>query len=209
MRPKEQNTPRRRLDELLPLARAGILPPEDGSRYQADLAQFIAVGCENKDSVAGAGRTWVETGSGISTLFLADKLRPLDRLYTVDCAPVCGYMLDHPRVEWVLASSRMALPEIYIKTGPWDFFLHDSDHEKPCQTFEYEFAYGCLKPGGWIFSDDIEWAQHFAWRKFTERYRLKTLKIGHAEGACKETQSCWSPAECKRIADSLWKAAAG
>ena len=36
-------------------------------------------------------------------------------------------------------------------------FYHDSEHSYQNMTFEYEWAYDHLKPGGILASDDVDW----------------------------------------------------
>lgn len=175
---------------------------QDGTRFQEQLGTFIY---DHSPSVV------VETGSGISTLFILKALDDLGRdgrLYSVepDPEPACKFEVTHPRYELIRSKSTHALAPLYLRTGPWDFFLHDSDHWIECQTFEYEFAYACLRVGGHIFSDDMEWDAHFSWRTFTDRYHLKPIRVGDIEGAQKvePKHGLLSPALAERFARETW-----
>lgn len=63
-------------------------------------------------------------------------------------------------------------------TKPWDIFLHDSDHGVACQTYEYEMAWCCVRPGGLICSDDWTWSDHGAWTAFVQRHGLMSDTLG-------------------------------
>jgi len=137
----------------------------------------------------GSPRVIVETG--VSYGISSDRiLATLDEigipghglLYSVDCTPPAGiFEVSHPRWSKLRKMSTEALPYIYERTGPWDVFLHDSDHEVWCQTFEYEVAWHFVRGGGLIMSDDVTWGvpSHRAWHKFCDRYGLIFKMAGH------------------------------
>ena len=144
-----------------------LLESHDQTRYQRGFADLIR---EHKPDIV------VETGVnvGTSTLFI---LKALDdngkgKLYSVDPTPCIS--IEHPRWELVKKLSIDALPEIYRKTGPWDVFLHDSDHSVGCMTLEFEMAWDFVKPGGIIASDDYTWHDHHAWPNFIRRKSATT-----------------------------------
>lgn len=151
----------------------------EGARFQKPLADFIF---NNKLE------TIVETGSGISTLFILEALDKLGKghLYSIDPFPFCGFEVIHPRYTLIKKKSFEALAELYKKTGAWDLFLHDSDHWIECQMFEYVVAHSCVRHGGWIFSDDYEWDAHFAWKKFHNERNLTPILVGHTQGVQKK-----------------------
>ncbi len=122
----------------------------------------------------------VETGYGVSTLFILAALdaNGLGDLISVDPKPWFPDRIEHPRNVLVERKSVDALPEIFRRTGPWDLFLHDSNHDVECMTFELEFAYGCIKPDGWIACDDHTWGNHGAWAKFRQRWGLGEIMLG-------------------------------
>lgn len=92
-------------------------------------------------------------------------------------------ILVHPRFRFRRGLSHQQMPAVFLESGPWDFFLHDSDHEVGCQTFEYELAWRFLRPGGTIMSDDSWWGQppHQAWRKFMDRHPIENYSKEGAE----------------------------
>lgn len=152
-----------------------LLNESDGRRYQAALGDLIR---SLKPAVV------VESGveGGASTLHI---LKALDdnghgMLHSIDPEPKLE--LTHPR--WTLwrEKSITALLKIYPETGPFDIFLHDSDHYVGCQTFEYDLAWKMLKVGGTMVSDDIWWDQptHHAYDKFWQSRGLKDGRIGCA-----------------------------
>lgn len=129
----------------------------------------------------------VETGVlyGTSSDRILSALDTLDKgtLYSIDPNPPEGvFSIDHPR--WVKFQylSTVALTMTFGKGGPWDIFLHDSDHEVWCQTFEYEVAWYLVRPGGLIMSDDTSWGypypDHGAWDAFCDRHGLRARMYG-------------------------------
>lgn len=156
---------------------------ETGSRFQSDLAKFI---------IDNNIQTIVETGSGTSTLHIlkAIEKRGSGKLYSIDPEPVCNYEIKHPQYELIKKRSIDAISDLYLNTGEWDLFLHDSDHDILCQTYEYDMALICVKNGGYIFSDDYEWNAHFSWAKFLEKNNLKQIYVGNIAGAKVITDSC-------------------
>jgi predicted O-methyltransferase YrrM len=155
------------------------------NHYQ-DYLREILLG-ERRDG--GSPRTIVETG--VSYGISSDRiLATLDEigipghglLYSIDSSPPAGvFEVSHDRWCKFRQLSTEALPRLYESTGPWDIFLHDSDHEVWCQTFEYEVAWHFVRGGGLIMSDDITWGRppHRAWERFCERYGLESRKFGH------------------------------
>lgn len=139
-------------------------------RYQKKLADFIL---DNNLKIV------VETGSGCSSLHILKALEKNGgRLYSIDPQPFYGYEISHPQYELIKKKSVDAMSELYLKTGEWDLFLHDSDHDILCQTYELEMAYGCVRKGGYIACDDYEWNGHFAWRDFVDRTGENEQDIG-------------------------------
>lgn len=151
----------------------------------------------------GSPRTVVETGVsyGISSDRILATLDDIGTpghgtLYSIDCAPPAGiFEVSHPRWSKYKQMSTEALPAIYANTGPWDVFLHDSDHEVWCQTFEYEVAWHFVRGGGLIMSDDIPWGTppHRAWGKFCDRYGLVYKMAGNCAVARKPNAIPGSP----------------
>lgn len=151
----------------------------DGSRFQKELAEFIA---EKKFDVI------VETGAGVSSLFIVNALEVGGRggkLYSIDPSQWSSIRIESPRYELIKEKSQDALYDLFRRTGAWDFALHDSDHDIKNQTYEYEFMYACLKPGGWIASDDYTWGEHKSWENFLINHDLKAFNIGDIQIAQK------------------------
>jgi predicted O-methyltransferase YrrM len=155
------------------------------NHYQDHLREILLG--ERKDG--GSPRIVVETGVsyGISSdriLATLDEIGVPDHglLYSIDAAPPAGiFEISHPRWSKTTGLSVDALPFIYEHTGPWDVFLHDSDHEVWCQTYEYEVAWHFVRGGGLILSDDIPWGTppHRAWERFCLRHGINYTMAGH------------------------------
>lgn len=173
---------------------------QDGTRYQEPLAEFCK---EHKLKLL------VETGSGVSSLCLLKALDDMDdgQLYSIDPFPFCQFETEHPRYELIKKKSYEALADLFIETGPWDMFLHDSDHWIECQTMEYEIGYHCLRPGGWIFSDDYEWDGHYAWRDFLAKYELTPVVAGNIQGAQKTDTFIIDKHKIKNYVKKIWNEA--
>ena len=144
----------------------------DGDRYAAPLGEFIK---KQRPEIV------VETGYGVSTLFILDALDANKKgmLYSVDPKPWFADRIEHPRLELIEKKSFDALADLYLRIPePLDLFLHDSNHDVECMTFELEFGFACLSPGGWIACDDYVWGGHNAWYKFLSKYMLADVKLG-------------------------------
>ena len=139
-----------------------LLESHDGTRFQSGFADLIR---KHKPSIV------VETGvsSGTSTLFILKALDDVGhgKLYSID--PGTKFRIGHPRWSLIQDLSVNAMPALFRKTGPWDVFLHDSDHSVGCMTLEFELAWDFVKPGGIIAADDYTWADHYAWQNFIDR----------------------------------------
>jgi hypothetical protein len=135
-------------------------------------------------------KTIVETGYGISTIhFLCAMKHALNmedaKLYSIDPSPWYPKEIISPQLTHIKKKSVDALFDLFKNIGAWDLFLHDGDHDIFCQTYEYNFAYGCLKPNGYIASDDHTWGQHDAWKNFLSNHGLVSVKMGSVEIAQK------------------------
>lgn len=128
----------------------------------------------------------VETGfaSGLSAMHIlaAMDLNTKGRLWSVEC--FVNQPIFHPRLGFKRGMSAEQLPDIFAESGPWNMFLHDSDHEAGCQTFEYELAWSFLKPGGVLMTDDYEWGTHRSWKKFKERHGVEDAGIIGSAAYC-------------------------
>jgi predicted O-methyltransferase YrrM len=142
--------------------------------YQPLLAQFV------RDNQL---HTLVETGLGESTVQLLGALDAMGEghLTSVDPAPWwygSNGKIQHPRHTHVVGVS---CNELWKVPGPWDLFLHDSDHDCLIQTLEFHFAWGMLRKGGWLVVDDCDWGQHGAWRQFLKQRGLTATKMDSVE----------------------------
>ncbi len=156
----------------------------EGSTYQPAMRRFLIERPEL--------RTMVETGSGCSTCYfvMAMQERGGDgHLYSIDPAPWCNYDVQHARVTNIRKRSADAMAELYLQTGPWDFFLHDGNHDLTHQKFDIEMGYACLRPGGWMWCDDYTWGEHHAWKSFAKANRLALLDFGSASAIQKPMHS--------------------
>lgn len=120
--------------------------------------------------------TGFATGKSAMQILAAMDANDKGSLYSVEC--FVNQPIFHPRLNFYRGMSHDHLVPIFLKSGPWDVFLHDSDHEVGCQTFEYELAWAFLKPGGVLMSDDFEWSNHRAWARFCTRHDAKSLTFG-------------------------------
>lgn len=60
-----------------------------------------------------------------------------------------------------LLSENQTLDKILADIGPFDMFVHDSDHGYENQFREYSVAWELLNPGGVLLSDDVNWSNAF------------------------------------------------
>jgi predicted O-methyltransferase YrrM len=61
------------------------------------------------------------------------------------------------RFTFLAGESKKVLPELAALTGPWDLFIHDSDHGAANMRWELEFAANHLVEHGLIICDDWDW----------------------------------------------------
>lgn len=146
----------------------------EGARFQSELAEFI---------VKMDLRTIVETGYGLSTLFILNAINSYHKpesmkLYTIDPDPWFKEKISHAQHTFIKDKSVNVLSDLYDKTGAWDLFLHDSNHDILCQTYEFYMAYDSVRPGGFIACDDYTWGEHGAWRDFCESVKIKPFQMG-------------------------------
>jgi predicted O-methyltransferase YrrM len=57
----------------------------------------------------------------------------------------------------VLGPSQRELPALLAHLGGIDVFLHDSLHTYDHMSFEFETAWGALRPGGVLLADNADW----------------------------------------------------
>ncbi len=152
----------------------------EGSTYQPILREWLKEHPEMK--------LLVETGSGCSTCYVTmalEERRGEGHLYSIDPKPWCGYSVEHERVTNIRKRSDAAMCELFLATGPWDFFLHDGNHDLYCQAYDIEMGYAFLRPGGWMWCDDYTWGEHHAWKRFAAARGLPLVDFGAASGVQK------------------------
>ena len=68
------------------------------------------------------------------------------------------------RSRWRLAlgKSQEKLPPLMDELGQVDIFIHDSEHVPQTMLYEYDLAWGHLKAGGLLVSDDTDWNDAFS-----------------------------------------------
>jgi predicted O-methyltransferase YrrM len=188
-----------------------ILPPP--TSYQKHLADFVR---EHKL------RNIVETGLGVSTLYLLDALDSMGagHLTSIDPSPWYAGELPKGRENWTwmqMNSQTAFLTLARLNPQPIDLFLHDSDHDCRSQTFEYLFMWGMVRKGGWIASDDATWGGHGAWQKFCKWIEQTPTKLDALEMVQKTDDPMfaellhhwdWCMAKAK-VAEADWLAAGG
>ncbi len=144
----------------------------DGHRFQKELGEFI---------IANNCEVVVETGLGVSTLFILDALDKLGKghLYSIDPAPWYSLEIVHPRLTHIKEKSIPSLLSLYKTAGAWDLMVSDGNHEILSQTYEYQFGLYCLKANGWLCADDTNWNNNGAWNKFLDNNNVTVKpKIG-------------------------------
>jgi predicted O-methyltransferase YrrM len=155
--------------------------------YQSLLADVI-----RREKPATMIETGVESGYSTEHFLVAMDDNGKGHIWSCDPAPSGFYdanPIKHPRFTFLKEASYTALDKIYVKTGPLDFFVHDSDHSYACQTWEYEWAWGHVRSGGIIASDDTMWSDttpdnpHRAWENFLQRHGMlqNRVKLNNAE----------------------------
>lgn len=150
-----------------------LIEKNDGSRFQQKLYELI---------VSQKLTTVLETGSGVSSLFILKALEELNDgvLYSIDPSMWFSDKIEHSRFNLFEQLSEDALVDIAVRAGSFDLCVSDGDHDIKAQTYEYFFMYGCLKPNGYLVADDATWGGHNAWQKFCATHGLKEQLLGDA-----------------------------
>lgn len=154
----------------------------NGNRFQNALADL---------AIKNNCKVIVESGCGVSSVFFLHKMKhSLDahdaKLFSIDPAKWYPNDIVSDQHELILGKSIDEMWKLYLRTGPWDMFLHDGNHDIKCQTYEFEFAYKCLKVGGILACDDYTWGGHNAWQDFLKRNNLTATKLGDIEYIIKQ-----------------------
>lgn len=143
--------------------------------------------------------TGFATGKSAMQILAAMDANDHGSLYSVEC--FVNQPIFHPRLNFYRGMSYDHLVPIFLKSGPWDVFLHDSDHEVGCQTFEYELAWAFLRPGGVLMSDDYEWGTHRAWARFCDRHGVKSRTILGTVAYCRKPEGMHDYGNRQSLAD--------
>jgi hypothetical protein len=125
----------------------------------------------------------VETGfmTGVSTKFILDALSKNGKgvLYSID--PFHVPTFHHERLNFVWGYSYEQVLPVFNKSGCWDLFVHDSDHDPGCMAFELEIASQLVKGGGIIACDDYTWGEYGVWQEFLKRHGYTPIQLGSAQ----------------------------
>ncbi|MGH7722017.1 MAG: class I SAM-dependent methyltransferase [Candidatus Dormibacteria bacterium] len=122
----------------------------------------------------------LETGvaNGSSSFFFLHALR-LNKhgtLHSVDLGQQVGALVhDDERSDWDLhilraVRARADFVDYARRLPELDIFVHDSDHTRKWQRFEYGVALGQLRPQGFLTSDDVD--SSWAFSDFCRLHRL-------------------------------------
>lgn len=133
----------------------------------------------------------VETGvrRGESTAFILQALQDNanGQLYSIDLPDFGRYYRDSTdtgflvrpdlRSRWHLSlgDSKVELPSLLGSLGSIDLFHHDSLHTYDQMTFEFEQAWGYIRDGGLLISDDVD--RNPAFSDFCKRRDLMPIII--------------------------------
>lgn len=152
----------------------------------------------------------VETGvsEGVSTRLFLEALDNNGFGLLVSIDPFTPFTVEHARWEHVKEISLTAMGKVFQHHGPFDVFIHDSDHDAECQAFEYQLAWHLVHPGGCILSDDITWGTHKAWTSFLAEHRLPYNKLGYAGVAQKPLTGPVPPSsagELNKVIEEAWQ----
>lgn len=83
---------------------------------------------------------------------------------------------DLSRWQLHLGNSHELLPKLAQSLGAIDVFIHDSEHTYETMMFEFETAWPCLKPNGYLLSDDLNCSNAF--QDFCRSHSLPMLQLG-------------------------------
>lgn len=89
------------------------------------------------------------------------------------------------RFTFLSGTSAEVLPRLVTLKGPWDLFVHDSDHSASNMNWELEYALSNVRKSGMIVCDDWDWIDdsggpHHAFTKFCQRHGLDYHMVGTA-----------------------------
>lgn len=168
----------------------------EGDRFQKLLGNYISSHPELK--------ILVETGAGISTLFMADALSEDAKLFSIDTGPWCNFIVEHPNYTFIKERSLDAILPLYLEVGPFDFALTDGNHSCKYQTYEYNVLWEFLKPGGIMVNDDTNWNNHEAFNKFIQECGLTPFQMGDTRCVTKPDNYGFCPKNKAQELHELW-----
>lgn len=168
----------------------------EGDRFQIMLGNFI------KD--APSIKTIVETGAGISTLFIAKGMADDAKFFSIDTGPWCNFIVEHPNYTFIKERSIDAILDLYFQVGPFDLALTDGNHSCKYQTYEYNILWEFLKPGGVMVNDDVSWANHGAFDKFVKERGLIQWQMGDAWCVTKPKDFGFCPSAKAKELHEFW-----
>jgi len=125
-----------------------------------------------------------ETGvaNGISTEMILKKLPSTSKLHSFDVDPESINSVE-AKANWKYhllnknspkKSFKLELGKVHKEVDIW---VHDSDHSRYWQTFEYKEALSSLRQGGFLVSDDINSSS--AWGKLFDKKETLVILDGH------------------------------
>jgi len=156
----------------------------DGHRFQEKLGAFVA---EKKL------KNIIEIGSGVSSLFI---LKAFDdagidgMLHSIDTGMWYPHEIKHPKFNAIRGKSLDEMVNVFLQHGAPDLLLSDGCHEVKDMTYEYEFGFAILRPGGYLVADDTSFGNNGAWENFLNNHDLKEELFGDARVIQKPT---WIP----------------
>ncbi len=129
------------------------------------------------------------TGESAKAVCAAMDKNGFGKCFSIE--PFIDPTFKHDRLTVVHGYSYDRMEEIFLKTGAWDIFLHDSNHDVGCMTFELELAWWFVRPGGIIACDDYTWGmpEHKAWQNFLIRHSVTHNQMGSAQYCIKPSST--------------------
>lgn len=168
----------------------------EGDRFSIQLGEFIKERPELK--------TIVETGFGISSLFMVKGMSVDAKLYSIDTGPWAPFMIDHPNHTFINKRSIDAILDLYFLVGPFDLVLTDGSHSCKAQTYEYNVLWEFLKPGCTMANDDISWSNHGSFAKFVKERGLTPWQMGDLWCVTKPKEFGFCPAAKAKEVHEFW-----
>lgn len=146
----------------------------DGHRFQQKLGEAV-----KEHKLANI----MEIGSGVSSLFILQAFDDAEidgHLHSIDTAMWYPHEIVHPKFNSIRGKSIDMMLETFQKYGAFDLVLSDGCHEVKDMTYEYEFAFAILKPGGYLIADDTSFGNNGAWENFLSTHDLQEDFFGDA-----------------------------